>query len=210
MVPGRDPKSLARGAVACHACDWLQERVELSSGERARCARCGTELFRSHREGFDRPIALTVAAAVCFGLANTFPLLALSLEGRVQHSTILDGVLDLAADGLWIVAGFVFLVTMAVPFLQIAGRFYLLLPLSRGRRAPGFHRSLRSLSWLGPWGMLEVYLLGVIVAIVKLSDLAQVEIGVAFYAFLALIVLEIAAAASLDPHAIFEAAETAQ
>ena len=183
---------------ACHECDALQRMVPLQSGGMARCWRCGAVLYRRRRYGLDATLALTLTAAVLFLLANAFPLVGLDLQGQ-RHATSLWG----AVRSLWdqdveLLALLVFVTTMAMPALDLGAMLWLLLPLVLGRRPPAGMRVLRALQVIRPWGMVEVFILGVLVALVKLAHIATVEPGLALWSFGGLIVVLAAAAASFD------------
>jgi paraquat-inducible protein A len=196
--------------IACHDCDLLLHPPQLAAGETARCPRCSAVLDRGKRDPLDRTLALTVAALFCFVLANVYPFMSFALEGRVQENRMISGVIDLARDGLHPLAALIFAASIGIPLLKILGLLYVLLPLKLGRRPHGLALGYRALAFLQPWGMLEVYLLGALVAISKLSGMATIVVGTAFYAFIALIVLTTAASSSMDPRLVWQRLETAR
>jgi paraquat-inducible protein A len=190
--------------VACHDCDLLLRAYEPAPGEKALCPRCGALLLRGVRDPLDRTLALTVAALFCFLMANLYPFMTFSLEGRVQENRMISGVIDLWRDGFHPLASVIFAASIGVPLLKILGFLYLLLPLKLGRRPRRLALGARVLQFLQPWGMLEVYMLGVLVAISKLSGMATIVLGTAFYAFVALMVLTTAASSSMDPRLVWQ------
>lgn len=196
--------------IACHDCDLLLRPQRLAAGECACCPRCGAALARGKRDALDRTLALTLAALVCFALANLYPFMTFSFEGRLQENTLMSGVISLARDGLYPLAALIFAASIGVPLVKIAGLLYVLLPLKLGRRPWNLGLSYRLLEFLHPWGMLEVYMLGVLVAITKLSGMATIALGTAFYAFVALILLTTAASSTMDPRVVWERLEPAR
>jgi paraquat-inducible protein A len=126
------------------------------------------------------------------------------MEGREQLSHIATGVIELYDQGLWAVALLVFLVAILIPLIKLLALVFVLYPLDRGRRPRYAGPLFRYVEKLHPWAMMEVYLLGVFVAYVKLVDLASIEIGVGLVAFVALIVTMVAADAALETHAVWE------
>ena len=98
----------------------------------------------------------------------------------------------------------IFAASIGVPLLKVLLQLYVLLPLKLGLRQPGLAQSYRLLDALNPWGMLEVYMLGVLVAITKLSGMATILLGTAFYAFVALLVLTTAASSSMNPRLVWD------
>ena len=190
--------------IACQDCDALYRARRLERGEVARCRRCGALLYRARPEGLAHAVALTLTAAICFVIANAFPLLGFKLEGRVQENILLTGVLELWHADMWSLAVLVFLASIGAPALRIAGLLYVLVPLHLGRSVPGLRSTLRYLQYLRPWAMVEVYMLGLLVAIVKLSQLATIVPGTALYAFVALMLALAAADAALEPRQLWQ------
>ena len=198
---------------ACHDCDALQREVSLPSGGSARCWRCGALLCRACDDddtaAVERTLALTLAAAVLFVVALAFPLVGLDMQGS-RHSTTLGG----AVATLWqqdskLVATLVATTTMLLPSLELGAMLWLLLPLSLGQRPAAGREVLRGLLAIRPWGMVEVFVLGVLVALVKLASIASVLPGVALWCFGGLIFLFAAAAASFDAHQTWHRLEVA-
>ena len=190
--------------IACHECDALYRAPVLTPRETARCGRCGAVLFRAKPHGQPHALALSLAGAVCFAIANTFPLLGFSLQGRVQSCTLMTGVIELGRAGMPGLSVLVFIASIAAPALRIAGLTYVLLPLRRGVPAPGAAPIYRHLEALKPWAMIEVYMLGLLVAIVKLSQLASIIVGPALYAFIALMLCLSAADSALEPRDVWQ------
>jgi paraquat-inducible protein A len=190
--------------MACHECGLVQRMRALPDGGSARCPRCGAALYRERHASIHRALMLTLAALILFVLAHSFPFMSFSLEGREQVSTLLTGVVQLYRNGMWPLALLVFGAASLVPLLKLLGNLYVLLPLRLGRRPWGSAVVFRYAEVLHPWAMMEVYLLGVIVAYVKLIDLARLELGLAVYSFGALILVMIAAEAALDRRKVWE------
>jgi paraquat-inducible protein A len=189
--------------IACHECGTVQHMRALPEGGAARCARCGAMLYRQRRDSIEHTLLLTLAALILFVIANTFPFLTFELEGRGDTSTLLSGVWSLYEQGMWPLALLVLLTATMVPLVWLLSTAYALLPLHFGRLPWRVAEVFRITELLRPWAMMEVYLLGVIVAYVKLSDLAHLELGIALFAFVGLIVVMIAAEAALEPHEIW-------
>ena len=189
--------------IACHECGTVQHMRALPEGGAAGCARCGATLYRQRRDNIEHTLLLTLAALILFVIANTFPFLTFELEGNADTSTLLSGVRGLYQQGMWPLAVLVLLTATVVPLAWLLSTAYVLLPLWLGRVPWGVAQVFRFTELLRPWAMMEVYLLGVIVAYVKLSDLARLELGIALFAFVGLIVVMIAAEAALEPHEIW-------
>jgi paraquat-inducible protein A len=196
--------------LACHECDLLQTEVRLAPGGSARCARCGASLYRNPAGGFDRTLALTLAAAVLFILANAFPIVGLEASGSRTSTTLLGTVATLHDQEMTSVAALVFFTTFLAPALDIGAMLYMLLPVKLGRVPPGFPRVFRLVAAVRPWGMVEVFMLGTLVSLAKLSHLASVTPGVALWSFGALMLLVAAGAASFDARALWARVEAAR
>jgi paraquat-inducible protein A len=187
------------GTWVCDGCDALYRRTGLQRREVARCTRCGTELARNTGAQHDRLLPLTLASLVMFTIANVFPIVEIELRGLRSRTTLTGAVVALAGEGMSLVAMLVLATTLLFPLLQLLILLWLLLPLRlRGQRPTGFAWLVRGMQALRPWGMVEVFMLGVLVAIVKLSSLATVLPGPALWAFIGLTVL-LTVVVSFDP-----------
>jgi len=192
-----------RPAYACHECGTLHGVTPLPPGVTAQCRACGSPLYRQRADSARRALALTVAALVLFVVANVFPFMTFSMEGNARTATILGSAMALYDDGFWPLAIAVGMMAIGFPLLKLVLNLYTLLPITYDRSAPGTKRLLALAAWLRTWAMTEVYLLGVIVAYVKLSDLATLTIGPGLWAFVALILCMAAADNVLDPRAVW-------
>ena len=130
-----------------------------------------------------------------------------SLEGRADENTMMSGVITLFQDGYQPLALLIFAASIGFPLLKILLLLYVLVPMRLGFRQPGLAQSYRAFVALSPWGMLEVYMLGVLVAITKLSGMATITMGVAFYAFVALMLLATAASSAMNPRLVWDRLE---
>ena len=194
--------------IACHECDLLQREALLPRGAVAHCGRCGAELYRSHAESLERTMALTAGAIVLFTVANVFPIIGLQVHGHVIHTTLYNTVSRLYDEDMKSVAALVFVTTIAMPALQLFAFTYLLLPLRLGRVPRYFAPVFRMLQAVRPWGMVEVFMLGVLVSLVKLANLAGVVPGIALWSFGVLMLVLAAISAVFDPRALWERAAT--
>jgi len=194
--------------IACHDCDFLYRKHPLRYGERATCSRCGALLYQKKRDSLDRTLTLSLTALILFVLANVYPFMTFKISGRVQVSHLITGVEELYEQGFMELAVVVLLASILLPLIKILGTLYILLPLKLNRRSWKAPQIFRFIEALGPWAMMEVYLLGVIVAYVKLIDMATIVLGIALYSFMALILLVAAAGATLDSEEVWERLET--
>lgn len=149
-------------------------------------------------------MSLSLSALVLFMIANAWPFLTLRIEGREEVSTLFTGVRDLFMAGMAPLAVLVFLTSILLPLLKLLSVLYVVLPLRLGTLAPGLTRVFRVVETIRPWAMMDVYLLGVLVAYVELSALGQLQLGIAAFAFAALMLLMVALDAGLEPHEVWD------
>jgi paraquat-inducible protein A len=194
----------AGSLIACHECDLLQHIPRQRQGGKAYCRRCNTVLHRSVRDSLDRTLALTFAGLVLFIVANSFPFLSFKMQGQVTQTTLATGVIDLYQQGMWELALLVLMTSILVPLLQLVLLIYVLLPIKFNRTPWMLAQVFRFQQSLGPWGMMEVFMLGILVAVVKLVDMAQILPGLALWSFALLIFMLAGAAAALDPEIVWE------
>ncbi len=190
--------------VLCHDCDLPNRLGAVPPGGSARCPRCQGLLYRRIPNSVDRTLSFAIAGMILFVVANAFPFLALEMQGNVTQTTLATGVRSLFDAGRPFVGGLVLLTTILAPFLQLTALLYVLTPLEFGRRLPGDVAVFRALHRIEAWSMMEVFMIGVLVSLVKLAGMANIVPGIALGAFVALIPMVAAATSSLDTHAIWE------
>jgi len=161
-------------------------------------------LWRASPHGVEKTLALAIAAAVLFLVAIGFPIVGLNLQGNEIIATLPDAIRTLWRDDMRSLAAIVAFTTIVVPGAEIAGIIYLTLPLDFGRVPRGGAFVLRVLHAIEPWGMVSVFMLGVIVSLVKLAHLAHLELGIALWSFAGLMLAMAGVAASFNPHAVWE------
>lgn len=196
--------------MACHDCDLIQRIPPLDEGQTARCMRCGAVLVDRKTNSIDRSLALTMAGLILFVIANSFPFLALKLQGQIRETTLTSGVVALWTQDMWLLAILVLLTTIAVPLAELLGLLYVFLPIKAGRVGSQLPMVFRFVSAIKAWSMMEIFMLGILVTIVKLVKMAEVVPGISLYAFLALIFVLAAVSANLDRHLIWTKWEQAQ
>ncbi|UOA09379.1 MULTISPECIES: paraquat-inducible protein A [Methylobacter] len=183
---------------ACPECDLLLKPAQLKIGEKAHCPRCGLLLSRPRKQSIERTFALSITGFILFFPSVLLPMMGITVLGDANTGTLLSGVIALFNENMWPVAIVVFLASIMFPLvhislsLLISGHLY-------------FKRSNRYLvTWmrwmyhLDEWIMLEVYMLGIIVACVKLMAIAPLKFGWGLYAFIALIIITTLLTSNLD------------
>jgi paraquat-inducible protein A len=178
-------------------------------GGAARCRRCGALLYRNIPHGLDRTIAFLLASAVLYLIANINPIVGLEAQGASTTTTLLGAVRGLLNQDLPVVALLVFVTAILAPAVEVAAMLYLLLPLRFGHVPAGFEAILPVVQEVKRWNMVEVFMLSILVAIVKLTTIASVIPDLALWSFAGLTLLMTAVAASFEPHEIWARAERA-
>jgi paraquat-inducible protein A len=181
--------------IVCPSCDLAHRAGTALPSERTRCARCLASLQRPENGSIDTAIALSIAALVLFLLSNAYPLVAIQSNGSTRATTLIGAALGLYRQDHAGLAALVFVTTVVGPFLQIAALLYLLIPLRRSQQAPGQNTVFRLLTQVRPWTFIEVFMLGALVALVRLAAFARVVPGVALWSC-ALLMLTLAALTS--------------
>lgn len=180
-------------------------REPLAPGEKCCCPRCGFELAVHRPHWQRRSLALVLTALLLYIPANFLPIMHLTLLGQTRSETVWSGVLGLFESGMQGVAVVVLLSSMAIPLLKLLCQLLVLLSvrLKVARRA-GL-QLYRSYHHLREWGMLEVYLFGILVSIVKLVDIADLSLGIGLACFVALLLTQIWLELSMPSHQVWEA-----
>jgi paraquat-inducible protein A len=200
----------ANTLIACHDCELVQKIPDVPLGGAARCRRCGALLYKHKADCIDSTLALTLAGIVLFVLINTFPFISFRMGGQTEETTLITGIQVFFAQGWWHVGLLVLTVAFIVPAIQLLGRLYILLPLRFGRISPGLPRVLRILQATAPWSMIEIFMLGILVTVVKLTKDGELTYGISLYAFMAFTFVMAAIINTFDPHQIWEKWDTAR
>src|SRR5260370_34013452 len=200
--PVADPK-----LIACIHCDLLQRIPEIAPGASARCPRCDKELWRHREDSLDRTLALTLAAALLYVIANSVAMLGLTIVGRDASTTVLGGAQHLWEDGQHLVAALVFFTAIVAPALQIGMMLAIVLGARRERPPRWVGTLMRHHPTTRTLRMIEVMMLGVLVALIKIADYATVIPGAALFVLGALIFVLAGMQASFDPREVWEKIE---
>lgn len=183
--------------IACHSCDaLLHERVG-APGSRVRCPRCHAILTAERSLSIDGVLITSVATLVLLAAALALPFISLNAAGRMQDAAVLDAAFAAGSDA-WPLALAVAAMIIAIPVLRAFALIYTLLPLRLGLPALRYARTAFRLAIeLRPWSMVEIFVIGVAVALVKVTSLAAIGLGSAFWLFVILAALTVIEDASL-------------
>ena len=191
--------------LECHDCGTIQRLPALPPGARAACVTCEAHLRHTRPDPFSLPLALNIAALVLFGIGAGWSLMSVETAGLERGATLFTGPRALSTFGLWEVGVVVLITTAIAPLLRILSMIVVLGGL-RMKTQPAMSRQI--FAWvehLRPWSMIEIFLLGLFVAFVRLKDIAHVDPGPALTALGALTMALFGADSLLDRHAVWEA-----
>jgi paraquat-inducible protein A len=209
LAPRIPLATLRDDLIACEECDALHRRPSVDgvgdesdsvvpSGRHYECRRCGAALGLARHATFDLPLALALAGLVALAIAHTNDILTIEIQGQVRTATLWEAAWTLYDEGAWFMCGLVLFTTLLNPLIEMGAVCYVLLPLRSGQPAPGFDVVLRAMQAVRPWVMVEVFMLGVLVAFVKLNGLASVIAGPGLWAFGGVMILAAAMASAFD------------
>ena len=191
--------------LACPDCDLLHQANRSPEGTTQVCVRCGAELGHGRPADVTRVLALFVTALILFVAALAFPLMTLRLHGTIREASIPGCARILTSLG-WPWLSAILLTTVVLgPLVHLAGTVAILVQVARGRIRSWTGRAFRIMEEFRRWGMLEVFLLGVLVSYVKLARNATVRPGLSLYALAGFIVAAAAAFTALEPRVVWDA-----
>jgi paraquat-inducible protein A len=195
------------GLCVCHGCGGLSEL--LPGIHEMRCRRCGAALHLRKPNSIARTWAYLIAAYIMYVPANVLPIMHTGSMFGAQSDTIMSGVAYLWHSGSWHLALVVFIASVLVPLVKMLCLTLLLISVQRGWTERALERTklYRILEFIGPWSMLDVYVVTILVALVQLKSLATIQPGPAAAAFGAVVVLTMFAAMAFDPRLLWEPKE---
>jgi len=197
------------GLLSCHDCHLLAEAPRRAAHDHLVCPRCGAPLHERKPNSLARTWALVCAASILYIPANVLPMTVTSAVGTTQSDTIMSGVIYFIHSGSWEIAAIIFIASVFVPLLKLLILVILLVSVQlRWHWRPKDRTMLYRLTEaVGRWSMLDVFVVTILVALVKLGAVATIEAGPAAVYFAAVVVITMIAAESFDPRLIWDALE---
>ncbi|WP_416306350.1 paraquat-inducible protein A [Neptunicella sp. SCSIO 80796] len=192
--------------ILCPQCSTVQDYQQPQEGESLQCCCCEHVLVKTIRGNNLPALILTLSALILYVPANIYPIMTMTYLGRSNDTTIMGGIIDLYTSGMYGLAALVFTVSIVIPIVKILLMLYLLLvsphvsPLSHLTH----HKLWRFVERIGPWSMLDVFLVAILVALVKLQDMARVDPGPGIVAFAGVVVLTLIASQVLDSRLLWK------
>jgi paraquat-inducible protein A len=198
---------LVADPIACVQCDLLLPMPVVAEGERADCPRCGAPLISVPRDGLKRSFAFALSAVVFMVIAVSYPFMTMKAGGFENEMTLPQAALELYEYGMVALSAVVFAAILVIPAAMLGLILALVAQLRRGVPAPWLVPVGRLIFGLGTWCMVEVFVIGVIVSLVKLASMATVVLGISFWAYAAFSICLTAALTSLDRAYIWDEIE---
>jgi paraquat-inducible protein A len=195
--------------ASCHSCHLLSRIPPGHKGGHLECPRCGAALHQRKPNSISRTWALVLAAIVCYIPANVLPITVVTSLGTEQSDTIMSGVIYFLLHGSWPIALVIFVASIFVPMLKLIILTFLLISVQRKSkwRPKDRTRLYRLTEVVGRWSMVDIYVVTIMVALVKMGALATIEAGPAALYFGAVVVITMFAAMSFDPRLIWDTKE---
>ncbi len=195
--------------LSCHSCNLLSKMSGSHGHSHALCPRCGAPLHQRKTNSLTRTWALVIAAAIFYIPANVLPITVVTSLGKTQADTIMSGVIYFVQTGMWPIALVIFVASVAVPLIKLFVLAFLLISVQRKSRWRPVDRT-RLYHWtevVGRWSMVDIFVVTILVALVKLGGLASIDAGPAAVHFAAVVVVTMFAAMSFDPRLIWDVME---
>ena len=193
--------------IACPDCDHLLEKIGLSEGKISRCPRCGSVLHKSVRNSLQKAVALSSAGLIFFVPAVTMPIMTFTIAGLKGTGNVLDAMLSLCEKGFYFVGLMVLLVSVLFPLLKLGLLFIVSIAILSRHVSGSVKYLFRLYQHLSEWGMVEVYMLGILVAIIKMYSMASIDYNAGFFCFTALVVLTLWSSEVIDEHLFWDLIE---
>jgi paraquat-inducible protein A len=195
--------------VACPFCDALQEAPRLPEGDAAHCCRCGEMLYQNRPRSLARATAFSSAALIFMVLVHIFPSITVDAGSVRRELTILEAAAAMYREGNLLVALAAVFFTVIAPLVLVGGLLYVAAPLRFGIALPGAKSVTRWFQLCEPWSMLEVFLLGILVALLKLGQVGDIHLGTGLWALAGLVFCTASAMAGIDRLELWDRLEIA-
>jgi paraquat-inducible protein A len=193
---------------ACHECDLLLIDHGVEKGRKAVCPRCGAVLFENKPDTINRTLALTIAGLLLFLPANLLPILSLNIMGNESYNTIVGAVSALAVSGHFLVALLVLFCSVVAPFISLCLLLLILVQTKLRRDFMPLPQLFHFYNHLDSWAMLEIYMIALLIAIIKLLDMAEVSVNLGMICFIGLLMTYLGTKVTLEKSVVWKVIET--
>ncbi len=193
--------------LACPGCDLLLEKLSLDPGEKLVCPRCGETLHTPKKDSINHSLVLALTGLLLFPYAIFLPIMTLDTMGLKNSGTIFDGVISTWHSGYLFVAVILALTSIIFPLIKFLLLFCISLNLKLNRTPYYLSSFMRTYIHLDEWGMLEVFMIGILVTIIKMHHMANIHYNAGFFCFIALMVIALGSSLMLDKEEFWFAIE---
>lgn len=210
-LPGLSWPRLESGPiqVACHFCDALQDAPRLHEGDAAHCCRCGEMLYQNRPRSLARATGFSSAALIFMLLVHAFPSITVDSGSVRRELTVLEAAAALWRDGNPVISLAMVFFTIVSPLVLMGGLLYVTAPLRFGIALPGARTVTRWFQLSEPWSMLEVFLLGILVSLLKLGAIGEIHLGIGLWALAGVVICMTSAIAGIDRLELWDRLELA-
>lgn len=191
-----------RNYVLCEICENQVERSSSENTEIA-CSTCGHRK-KQLNQAVERTLFFSLTALILYFPANMLPFMTLEMYGNKNEATIWSGIVSLAKEGSYFIAGLVFLASMVVPFIKLASLLYISISSNKPNNRKFKTSLFKFIDAIGPWSMLDIFLVAIFVAIVKFDSMADVTAGPGAAVFLLVVIFSMLASKNYNPKMIWE------
>ena len=188
------------GLIACPECDLLIRKTEPDPGVKCFCPRCRSMLFHVKRNPVEAALILSLTGLILFTPAMVLPIMTLNTFGFEQSANILQWVSALFRTGFHMVGIVVLLTVVVVPLLKFLLLFYVSIAIRMKTDWSNLGPIFRFYKRIDEWGMLEICMLGILISIIKLKDLAQISYGIGLFCFVLVLTINLIASVTFDEH----------
>lgn len=195
--------------IHCHLCGQLSRTGKAEESSVLMCPCCDATLHERKPNSISRTWALVTAALILYIPANILPVMTVISMGHGEPDTILSGIHALMESGMWPLALLIFFASITVPMLKLLGLIFLLISIHmKSKWRPKERTKLyRIIEAVGRWSMVDIFMVSILIALVKLGSLATIEPGAGATFFAGVVVITMFAAMSFDPRLIWDAIE---
>jgi paraquat-inducible protein A len=203
------------GMVACESCGLVagHDHTHVDGAAHGPCLRCGAALHPRKPDAINRTWAYVIAASILYIPANVYPVLTVIQAGSGQPSTIMDGIVELIASQMYPLAILVFVASVMVPVLKLAGLAVMLMAIMLVTTELGARRLLRErtklyyiVAWIGRWSMVDIFMESLLGALVQFGAVVNIAPGMGAVAFCGVVIITILGAECFDPRLMWDAA----
>lgn len=204
------PKPGSHGKSACHFCDTLHDAIALKEGSAARCTRCDAVIYQNRPASLVRASAFSLTALILMVLTHLFPFLTMDVASLSRDLTLMGAANALIEADAPILGTSIILFTIVAPIILAGGILYVCSPLMFGKSPPIARHIAKWIYRTEPWNMVEVFILGVLVSLLKLAKVSEVQFDFGFWAFFGVMLCTAAAIAGIDRGELWDRLEVAE